>query len=149
MLFLAGSQDMTSLYEKGVRAIWENASSVNRSLLTFDNAGHNAAAPMPAPEESFRYDEKLGFNVSAHYIDKVWDTVRMNNIAQHFSTAFMDLHLKGEPDKAVYFNLIPNAADGLVDLDDAGLPTGDHTYWRGFGPRTAAGMQFESKPRGQ
>ena len=30
------------------------------------------------------------------------DTVRMNNIAAHFVTAFLDLHLKGEAAKAAY-----------------------------------------------
>ncbi len=145
MLFLAGSQDMTSLYEKGVRAIWENASSVNRSLLTFDNAGHNAAAPMPAPEESFRYDEKLGFNVSAHYIDQVWDTVRMNNIAQHFVTVWMDQHLKGDAAMGDYLNLVENSNDGVWSVNEDGTLKEDHTYWKGFDKDTAKGMRFEVK----
>ena len=51
-LFIAGSIDDVSGYEKGVRAIWQDAASVDRSLLTFDNANHNAGAPMPAPLEA-------------------------------------------------------------------------------------------------
>jgi predicted dienelactone hydrolase len=145
MLFMAGSQDMTSLYEKGVRAIWENASSVDRSLLTFDNAGHNAAAPMPAPEESFREDEKLGFNVSAHYIDQVWDTVRMNNIAQHFVTVWMDQHLKGDAEMASYLDLVENSNDGVWSMNEDGTPKEDHSYWKGFDKDTAKGLRFEVK----
>jgi predicted dienelactone hydrolase len=147
-LLMAGGSDDVSDYT-AMRGIFNEAVGTDRHLLTFDNANHNAAAPIPAPAESWVAVDSLDFVPFEHYADAVWDTTRMNNIAQHFATAFMDLHLKGEPDKAAYFDLIPNAADGLVDLDDAGLPTGDHTYWRGFGPRTAAGMQFESKPSGQ
>ena len=33
----------------GIRAIWKGAGSVDRALLTFDNANHNAGAPIPAP----------------------------------------------------------------------------------------------------
>ncbi|WP_236629209.1 alpha/beta hydrolase family protein, partial [Sulfitobacter sp. HI0076] len=87
MLFIAGSQDDTSLYEDGIRAIWQNTSNVDRALLTYMNAGHNAGAPMPAPTESYYFSEDKGFNISEHYTDAVWDTARMNNIAQHFVTA--------------------------------------------------------------
>ena len=83
MLFIAGSQDDTSLYENGVRAIWDNVGGVETALLTYVNGGHNAAAPMPAPAESYYFNEEKGFDISEHYSDAVWDTVRMNNIAQH------------------------------------------------------------------
>ena len=148
MLFMAGSEDMTSLYEKGVRAIWENASGTNRSLLTFENGGHNTAAPMPAPAESFRDDERLGFNVSAHYTDAVWNTARMNNIAQHFITAYLDQTLKGA-DRSAYLDLTPKAADGVWSVDDAGETTADDTYWAGFPDRTAVGLTFETKSAGE
>ena len=96
MLFIAGSQDDTSLYENGVRAIWDNVGGVETALLTYVNGGHNAAAPMPAPAESYYFNEEKGFDISEHYSDAVWDTVRMNNIAQHFVTAWMDERLKGD-----------------------------------------------------
>ncbi|MFC6643129.1 alpha/beta hydrolase family protein [Sulfitobacter profundi] len=99
MLFIAGSQDDTSLYEDGIRAIWQNTSNVDRALLTYMNAGHNAGAPMPAPTESYYFSEDKGFNISEHYTDAVWDTARMNNIAQHFVTAWMDSHLKNDAEK--------------------------------------------------
>lgn len=143
MLFMAGSEDMVSLYDKGVRAIWENASGTNRSLLTFENGGHNTAAPMPAPEESFRDDEDLGFNVSAHYTDPVWDTVRMNNIAQHFITVWMDQHLKGDETMGDYLDLVENSNDGVWSMNDDGTPKEDHSYWKGFAKDTAKGLRFE------
>jgi predicted dienelactone hydrolase len=145
MLFMAGSQDMTSLYEKGVRAIWENASGTNRSLLTFENAGHNAAAPIPAPVESYRHDDALGFNVSAHYSDPVWDQARMNNIAQHFVTAWMDNHLKGDEGAGEYLDLVENSNDGVWSMNEDGTPKEDHSYWKGFDKDTAKGLRFEVK----
>jgi predicted dienelactone hydrolase len=145
MLFMAGSQDMTSLYEKGVRAIWENASNTNRSLLTFENAGHNAAAPIPAPAESYRHDEALGYNVSGHYTDPVWDQARMNNIAQHFVTAWMDNHLKGNEAAGEYLDLVENSNDGVWSMNEDGTPKEDHSYWKGFDKDTAKGLRFEVK----
>lgn len=143
MLFMAGSEDMVSLYETGVRAIWENASGTDRSLLTFDNGGHNAAAPMPAPEKSFRDDADLGFNVSAHYTDPVWNTPRMNNIAQHFATVWMDQHLKGDVQMGAYLDLVENSNDGVWSMDEEGTPKEDHSYWKGFAKDTAKGLRFE------
>ncbi|MEX0371336.1 MAG: alpha/beta hydrolase family protein [Tateyamaria sp.] len=147
-LFMAGSDDDVSVYD-AMREIFEGAVGTDRHLLTFDYANHNAAAPMPAPVESWDPVEGLDFIPFEHYADAVWDTVRMNNIAQHFATAFFDLHLKRDAEKSMYLDLIQTAGDGLVDLDDAGNPTEDHTYWRGFAPRTAKGLRFESLPEGQ
>ena len=51
VLFVAGSADDVSGYEKGTRALFERAVNAERYLLTFVNANHNAAAPYPAPAE--------------------------------------------------------------------------------------------------
>jgi hypothetical protein len=85
-----------------MRKIFEEAVGVERHLLTFEGAGHNAAAPYPAPVESWDAVDWLGFVPFEHYADKVWDTVRMNNIAAHVVTAFLDVHLKGDTQKARY-----------------------------------------------
>ncbi|WP_299615327.1 dienelactone hydrolase [uncultured Tateyamaria sp.] len=147
-LLVAGSDDDVSVYD-AMREVFIGAVGTDRHLLTFEHANHNAAAPMPAPKESWEPVEGLDFVPFEHYADAVWDTTRMNNIAQHFATAFLDLHLKEDTEKARFFDLVPNSADGLVDVDDAGNPTEDHTYWRGFAPRTAKGLQFETLPKGQ
>jgi predicted dienelactone hydrolase len=145
MLFIAGSQDDTSLYENGVRAIWENASSVERALLTYENGGHNSGAPMPAPKESFYFNESKGFDISEHYSDPVWDTARMNNIAQHFVTAWLDQRLKGEAEKAAYLDLVAASNDGVWSMNDDGSAKEDHSYWKGFGKGTAKGLRYEVK----
>lgn len=147
-MLMAGGEDDVSVYT-AMRTIFDEAVGTDRHLLTFDHANHNAAAPMPAPAESWAPSDTLDFVPFEHYADAVWDTTRMNNVAQHFATAFMDIHLKGDADKARYLDLIPNANDGLNDFDDADQPTEDHTYWRGFAPRTASGLRFESKPKGE
>ncbi len=127
-----------------MRQIFEQATGTTRHLLTFENANHNAAAPMPAPVESWQAVEGLDFIPFDHYADPVWDTLRMNNIAQHFATGFMDLHLKGDADKAAYFDLIPVSGEGVVALNEDGTEKPEHSYWRGFAPRTAAGLRFET-----
>lgn len=142
-MIMAGSVDDVSIYP-AMRQIFEQATGTTRHLLTFVNANHNAAAPMPAPVESWQAVEGLNFIPFDHYADPVWDTLRMNNIAQHFATGFLDLHLKGDAEKAAYFDLVPDAADGVVSLNEDGTPKEDHSYWAGFAPRTAAGLRFET-----
>ncbi|MEO1612237.1 MAG: dienelactone hydrolase [Pseudomonadota bacterium] len=149
MLFMAGSVDDVSGYENGVRGIWQAATGVDRSLLTFENANHNAAAPYPAPQEGREVSPALGFAPYDHYADAVWDTVKMNNIAQHFATAWLDMHLKGDAAKGEFLDLIPKANDGVVALEDDGSEKPEHTHWRGFAPRTAKGLRFETLAAGE
>lgn len=148
VLMMAGSADDVSVYS-AMRQIFSGMTRSNRHLLTFQSAGHNAAAPMPAPAESWHPSEHLDFMPFEHYADAVWDSLRMNNIAQHFATAFMDLHLKQDAGKAAYLDLVEQAADGIHALDDAGNPTADHSYWAGFAPGTAQGLTFESRKAGK
>lgn len=147
-LFIAGGSDDVSVYQ-AIRTLFSEAAGTKRHLLTFENASHNAAAPMPAPIESWTPVETLDFVPFEHYADTVWDTVRMNNITQHFATAFLDLYLKESSEMEPFLDLIPNGADGVIALDDSGDPTEDHTYWRGFAPRTALGLRFETKAAGE
>ncbi|SFG30257.1 alpha/beta hydrolase family protein [Sulfitobacter dubius] len=149
MLFIAGSQDDTSLYEDGIRAIWQNTSNVDRALLTYMNAGHNAGAPMPAPEESYYFSEDKGFNISEHYTDAVWDTVRMNNIAQHFVTAWLDSHLKDEAEKGSYLDLVEESNAGVWSVAEDGTEKDDHSYWKGFAEGSAKGLMYETRAAGE
>tara|TARA_R110002049_G_scaffold23545_3_gene83329 strand:+ start:43452 stop:44774 length:1323 start_codon:yes stop_codon:yes gene_type:complete len=146
MLFIAGSQDDVSLYEKGVRAIWENAVNVDRALLTYVNGGHNAGAPMPAPAEAYYFNDDKGFDISEHYTDPVWETARMNNIAQHFVTAWLDNHLKGQTEKAAYLELVENSNDGVWSVEEDGTEKADHSHWKGFAEGTAKGLMYEVRP---
>ena len=146
VLFIAGSADEVSGYEKGTRAIYQGAVNADRYLLTFVNANHNAAAPMPAPLETYRAAGTAAPAFS-HYADAVWDTARMNNIFHHFATAYFGLHLKGEQDKQAYFDVVPNGKDGVFAIDREGKPLPAHTYWKGFKRATAVGLILEhAKP---
>ena len=144
MFFIAGSVDDVSGYETGVRAIWDGAINTDRSLLTFENANHNAGASMPAPKESFRFDQTLGFNLSEHYTDAVWSNTRMNNIAQHFVTVWMAKHLKLDNSMDQFTNLIERSNDGVWAIEKDGTEQAEHTYWKGFANRTAKGLRFET-----
>ena len=95
MLTMAGSHDDISGYSNGMRLIFDEAAGA-RWLLTFHHAGHNAAAPYPAPQEAWVPSAHLEFVPFEHYGDAVWDTVRMNNIAAHVAAGFLGLVLKGE-----------------------------------------------------
>ena len=126
-LWLAGSADDVSGYDS-IRATWQGATGVARTLLTFENANHNAAAPMPAPLEAQVVDPKTGATMANHYIDAVWDNVRMNNIAQHYITAWLGKYLKADEAMEAYF---------------------DPAAWKGFPPRTAKGLKMERLAAGK
>ena len=121
--FIAGSEDDISGYEKGIKAIYEGAVNSNRYLLTYINARHNVA-PNPPTVETMQ----KGLNIDEYlrYADSVWDMRRINNVNQHFVTAFLGIHLKGE-DNMQYLDLEPDATTG---------------NWKGFKPRTSIGMEL-------
>jgi predicted dienelactone hydrolase len=146
LLFVAGSLDEVAGYEKGARAIYMGAVNADRYLLTFVNAGHNAAAPYPAPVEAITSPASSGASPFTHYADAVWDTTRMNNILQHFAAAYFALHLKGERDKQSFFDVVPNGKDAVFSIDRDGKPTATHDYWKGFKRGTAAGLVLEHAP---
>lgn len=122
-LIMAGTEDEVSGYADGMRRIFDEVGGA-AWLLSFQNAGHNAAAPIPAPDEAWEASAHLPFPPFQHYADAVWDTVAMNNIAQHFARAFLDWHLKGDAAKADY--LAPG--------------------WKGFEGGVAAGLRLEVRP---
>jgi hypothetical protein len=121
-LFIAGSQDDVSGYEKGVKAIYTGAVNADRYLLTFINARHNVA-PNPPPHQSL---EPELLNEYYHYAEPVWNERRINNINQHFVTAFIGMHLKKQ-DYMKYFQI----------EEESGNKT-----WTGFKPRTSIGLEL-------
>lgn len=121
MLLIAGTADEVSHYE-AMQRIFGEARGVERYMLSFAHAGHNAAAPVPAPSESWAHSDRLGWAPFAHYADPVWDTCRMNNISQHFVAAFMGLHLQRDKDMAAFL---------------------DGAEWRGFADQTARGLVLD------
>jgi predicted dienelactone hydrolase len=144
LLIVAGGQDDVSEYP-AIREIFDETTGTDRYLLTFEGANHNAAAPIPAPMEAWEVSESMGRAPFDHYADAVWDNVRMNNVLQHFTTAFFDLHLRDDPEAADYLDVVEDAGDGVWSLDEAGEPTAEHSYWTGFPERTAKGLRLERR----
>ena len=142
IFFMAGSHDDVFGYENGVAAIFEKSTGADHYLLTLANANHNAAAPMPAPKESWQPVDTLDFVPFEHYADAMWDTTRLNNIAQHFSTAWMGKHLKGDEEMGAYLDLVEDAGSGVHALDEDGTQKPEHSYWKGFADRTAKGLSL-------
>jgi predicted dienelactone hydrolase len=127
VFFLAGSVDDVAGYEKGTKAMYQGAVNAERYLLTFVNANHNAGAPIPAPIETYQYSNTLSSFPFVHYADAVWDTTRMNNIFDHFATAWFNLHLKNQPEMQEY-------------LDSS---------WKGFKRGTSVGLILEHAAPGR
>jgi len=127
-LFVAGSKDDVSGYEKGIKAIYDGAINADRYLLTYVNARHNVA-PNPPPMASLLPGVPVDdYN---HYAEPVWNEHRINNINQHFVTAFLGIHLK-KLEYAKYLNLPETDANGP---------------WSGFKPRAAIGLEMRhAKP---
>ena len=88
-LFVVGDRDQTAPYG-GVRFIFDNAGEADRYLLVHQRGDHEVAVN-PAPPITFtRWREYV------HYQEPALDNTRTNNVNQHFLTAFLGLHLKGE-----------------------------------------------------
>lgn len=149
ILYMAGTADDVSGYDPGVKTIFENSTGAERWLLAFEEANHNAAAPMPAPVEAWAPSEHLDFVPFDHYADAVWDTRRMNDILHHFATAFFDWQLKGDDAKAAYLDLVEKSSDGVYAVNEDGTPKPENTYWKGFPERTAKGLQMMHLPAGE
>ena len=145
VFFVAGSADDVSGYAPGVRNLFEGAVNAPRYLLTYENANNNAGAPIPAPQETWQSVPGLNFVPAEHYSDAVWDNVRMNNIAQHFATAFLGKYVKKDKAMDGYLTLVEFAKDGKFSLEKNGSPKPDHSYWKGFPARSAVGLRLEQR----
>ncbi|MBU2948139.1 alpha/beta hydrolase family protein [Zobellia uliginosa] len=122
-LFVAGDQDDISGYEKGIKAIFEGAVNADRYMLTYKNARHNVA-PNPPPAEALQ--PGLHIDEYYRYAEPSWDQRKINNINQHFLTAFLGTYLKGA-DYAEYLDIPVES---------------NEKDWNGFKPRSSTGMQL-------
>ncbi len=121
--FIAGSQDDISGYEKGIKAIYNGSINANRYMLTYMNARHNVA-PNPPPVESLK--SGLPFDEYYRYAEPTWNERRINNINQHFITAFLGIHLK-KKDFGKYLELKENS---------------NEKTWTGFKNRSSTGLEL-------
>lgn len=131
-LFISGDQDDISGYQDGVMRLFEGLANAERYLLTFRGARHNTAPNPPPPAAA-----AAGFEDFMAYAEPVWDSRRMNNINQHFVTAFLGITLRKEPLQA-YLDLPALPAGGTAG-PDPGL-------WKGFRKRTAVGLEWRHLP---
>lgn len=140
--FVAGDQDDVSGYENGVKKLFDWAVNTDRYLLTFKNARHNIAP------NAYGVDPLVSIEMDAadlmRYNEPVWDNRRLNNLIQHFATAFMGIHIKNENYKE-YLDLISDSSQGVWAQDEDGSFTEEHNYWKGFPNRTALGMELYFK----
>lgn len=143
--YIVGDADTVAGYEQGPRAIFEQAINSDRYLLTFKNAGHNAAAPIPLPRELWESEDQTG---TGHYTDPVWDTVIMNNIMDHFVTAWFDWRLKGDDSRKRFLDVVPDGANAVYSVRN-GQQQEDHSYWPGFAAGSAVGLKLEHLGPGQ
>ena len=121
--FVAGSEDDVSGYEKGIKAIYEGAVNADRYLLTYMNARHNIA-PNPPPTAALKAG--LHFDEYYRYAEPSWNEKRINNINQHFVTAFLGIHLK-QMDYGKFLDVQPNS---------------NEKNWTGFKARTSTGLEL-------
>ncbi|MEM8523582.1 MAG: dienelactone hydrolase family protein [Bacteroidota bacterium] len=121
--FVAGSEDDVSGYEDGIKAIYEGSVNVDRYLLTYKNARHNVA-PNPPPAATLK--PGLHFDEYYRYAEPSWNEKRINNINQHFVTAFLGIHLK-QMDYSKYLD---------VQADS------NEKNWTGFKPRSSTGLEL-------
>lgn len=121
--FIAGSEDDVSGYEKGIKAIYTGAVNADRYLLTYANARHNVA-PNPPPADALQ--SGLHIDEYYRYAEPSWDERRINNINQHFVTAFLGVHLK-QQDYGKFLDLKENS---------------NEETWPGFIPRSSTGMEL-------
>lgn len=123
LFFVAGSQDDVSGYEDGTKAMYTGTINADRYLLTYINARHNTA---PNPPPALTMNDKRFSADYYHYAEPAWDQRRINNINQHFVTAFLGIYLK-QKEYGKYLD----------------LPEKSNTKnWKGFTPRSSVGLEL-------
>nr|WP_315252655.1 dienelactone hydrolase [uncultured Duganella sp.] len=122
-LFITGDQDDVAGYKEGVLQIFQKTVNADRYLLTYVGGRHNSAPNPPSPAHFSNADDFQS------YSEPVWDSRRINNINQHFVTAFLGIQLKQQPLQA-YLQLSPQSGD----------------EWKGFSKRNALGLEWRHQP---
>jgi predicted dienelactone hydrolase len=150
VLLISGSQDDVSNHAEGVSWIFDQLTGTQRHMLVFREARHNIIG------NAFELPADAPFRAIEFLAEPVWRQDRINSINQHFVTAFLDLTLKGDTDKASYLDVpVPTASDSQWPVSTgeqlngkfAGEAEPDH--WRGFQRRWAAGLELRAKAAGE
>lgn len=132
-LFIVGSQDQTTGFA-AAQWLFDHAINAERYLLVYQGAIHEVATN-PAPPIAALYPREY-----AHYQEPAWDNRRLNNINQHFITAFLGRHLLGNSNKYDDYLNLPT-----ISNDTPRTNTKDPDYWKGFANWTAIGMELHQR----
>jgi len=152
-LFIAGNHDDVADYGNGIKPAFEHAVNSQRCLLVYENARHNTGGN-PAP-----VGLSLPYPMMESFDEPAWRKDRITSINQHFITAFLDLYLKGDQEKASYLQLEPvDSNDGKwpaspTEKDAGSFSTGKDAagdlFWKGFQRRWAVGLEMHCYAAGQ
>lgn len=145
VLMIDGDHDDIVDAQGGVTWMFDHMAANERHFLLFQNARHNVGGNPPPPEAD------SDFSTREYFAEPVWRAERINAINQHFITAFLDQHLKGDAAKAAYLDVTPpNAGDGQWPLapfqNVGGKPASAEqtAFWRGFQRRWALGLEMRT-----
>lgn len=149
VLIIAGDQDDVVNFDHGVSWLFDNLTGSDRKLLVYERARHNIAGnPVPITEDT-------DFSTLEFFTEPVWRTERLNQINQHFITAFLDLNLKGDASKAAYLDVpTPQAQAGEwpsapgEQLGGRFSDSAQPKHWRGFQRRWALGLTLHKAGKG-
>jgi predicted dienelactone hydrolase len=141
LLVIGGDHDATVGFADGIAPVFAQARRAERWMLVFQNAGHGIGmSSAPAQMRERLYD--------FHWFeDPVWRKDRVMGIDQHFITAFLDLQVKGQADRAAYLSSdVEIGAEGRWPAEakayDARSPGGPGLTWKGFFRNTAVGLEL-------
>lgn len=131
LMIVAGTADRTVGYDPGPASIFRDAKGADRYLLSLKGAGH-AIGTNPAPDEM--HGNVWNFD---WFEDRMWRKPRVNAIALHFITAFLDVNLKGDASRSAYLDVPSEESDGAkwvsdVKTYDAVSQGGANPTWKGF-----------------
>jgi hypothetical protein len=105
---LAGTADRTVGYDPGPASLFAAATGSDRTLLTFEGAGH-ALGTDPAPPQMRQALWDMDW-----FEDPVWRKARLNGISLHFITAFLGLHLRHDAAMQAYLSVPQERSDGAA-----------------------------------
>ncbi len=152
-LFIAGDHDDVADYAHGVKPAFEQAVNSDRYLLVYQAARHNTGGNPPPPGLA------LDFNQLQAFDEPVWRKDRITAINQHFITAFLDLHLKGDTSRRTYLDVrVPESNNAVWKVpegvsDNGSFSTGQDAagdpFWKGFQRRWALGLELHHYTAGQ
>jgi predicted dienelactone hydrolase len=148
-LYITGTADQTVAYET-VRQEFLNATGVDRYLLVYQNGDHEVGSSVTpwigytdvytnaASSSGLTGDALKAWQTWREYMfyyEPAWDQATLNNINQHFVTAFLDKYLKNDANNGSTY-LDAAAATPVYNSNSQSYP------WTGFKPYGQSAIEF-------